>query len=320
MTELVKAAPPRAELLLRAYAKAKARYGSELGQRRLVFPDGRDFPDPFREDEPSAQRLLSRMQRYAGMSDIPITLGLVGSSGSVDSSCGSGACAVPRVPAAANLARVLDEGDRWLVTASPLELKHPIFLTTELARSLGLIFMLEIEEPGDPAASPFTVELMAVMLGFGGLLLQGAHVYQKSCAGPRVDQLTSLSVSELGLLTTVMAIDTSSGPGRLPGLLEATQRAALGEAEEILRAYPRFLRRLSENPALAAEASLEPEKPEGLWTKLKTRLSFEPKSRELSGDDLGAWQRALEEAGASETRRERALPSQELRDLVKSEL
>jgi hypothetical protein len=318
MSELVQASPPRAELLLRAYAEAKARYGEEMGRRRLAYPDGKEFPDPFREDEPSVRALLRRMQVLAGMGDIPIHVQLI-ETDVADASCASGACAVPEVKSSANLSRVTDEGDGWRILVSTPELKHPVFLTTELARALGLIFILETEVPGDPAPTPFLIELAAVQLGFGGILLQGAYVYQKACSGPRINQLTSLNVSEIGLLTIVMARDTGSVVGRLRSLLEATQRAALDEAEELLRAHPSYLGQLAKDPRLAARGAWKSEEPKGILSRWIERWTQKPAEAPAEGD-LEAWQRALEDSDFSKRRESRALPSQDLSDLVKSEL
>lgn len=309
---------PRTELLLRSYARAKARYMSELGERRLVFPDSKDFPDTFASDEPSARHLLERMQAHAGMADIPISLRVADLNSAEEgegSSCSSGACAPTKAPAPTNLARVVDEGDSWRFVIPSAELRHPVLLTTGLARSLALVFIVETEEPGDPAPNPGQVELVAVLLGFGGLLLQGAHVYQKSCAGPRVDQFTALDVNEAALLSAVMALDSGSGLGRLPRLVEATQKAALDEAMEVLRPFAPFLQRLKSDPLGAAESQFVTEKPAGLWGKLKARLL---PGDSLPGDDLAAWQKAL--ASAPRAKALPPPPSQELIDLVKSEL
>jgi hypothetical protein len=335
MNELALRAPgptrPSPEGLLRAYARAKARYDRELGDRRLVSPDARDFPDPFLGDEPSAGRLLRRMQVHAGMEDIPVALHLIDSGSPADSSCASGACAAPNVPSAADLARVVDEGESWALNVPSAELKHPIFLTTGLARSLALIFLLETEQPGDRGPTPFDLELMAVQLGFGGLLLQGAHVYQKACSGPRIDRFTAFSVEELALLSVTMALDSGSGLGRLPKLVEATQNAALSDARRFLEAYPSFLQLLREDPRRAAEEPLKPAEAKGLWNSLKSRFVAE---KELPGSDLAAWQKLLGaapqefvspgstargpiSANAAGARRQ---VSEELRDLVKSEL
>lgn len=316
MTELRVHTVPRAEALLRSYALTKARYGRELGQRRLVFPDARDFPDPFASDAASAQRLLERMQAHAGMADIPIALRVAGADGETEnSSCSSGACSPTNAPAPTDFVRVVDRGDSWDLNVPSLELKHPVLLTTGLARSLALIFLVETEQPGDPEPHPLQVELIAISLGFGGLLLQGAHVYQKACSGPRIDRFTALDVSETALLCVLMAVDSGSGLGRLPKLVEATQRAALSEAQEIVRAHSNFLRRLAEDPGRAAVAPLESEAATGFFQGLKSRFR---KAEALPGDDLGAWQKALEAGPRAPARLPK--PSQELIDLVKSEL
>lgn len=315
MTELQTRATPRVEQLLTAYAEAKARYASELGERRLVLPDAEHFPDAFAGDAPGAERLLARMQHHAGMSDIPIALRVATFGANPEtSSCSSGACTPARAPSPRDFARVIDEGDSWTIGVPDVELRHPILLTTGLARSLALIFVLETEEPGDAPPTPLRIELIAVLLGFGGLLLQGTHVYQKSCAGPRVDQFTLMNVDEAALLTALMAIDSGSNLGRLSSLVEVTQRAALSSAQDTLRHYPSFLRRLQLDPEAAAAFPPEPEAPKGVLGRLLDRVR---RTRD-EADDLIAFQKAL--ATKPQPKALRAPPSQDIIDLVKSEL
>lgn len=315
MTELQTRATPRVEQLLTAYAEAKARYARELGERRLVFPDATDFPDVYASDAPSAERLLSRMQHHAGMSDIPIALRVAPLGAELEaSSCSSGACAPARAPSPRDFARVIDEGDSWTIGVPDVELRHPILLTTGLARALALIFVLETEEPGDAPPTPLRIELIAVLLGFGGLLLQGTHVYQKSCAGPRVDHFTLMNVDEAAFLTALMALDSGSNLKRLNSLVEVTQRAALSSAEDTLRLYPSFIRRLKLDPEAAAAFPPEPEAPKGLVNRLLDRV----RGNRDEADDVVAFQKALAQRPQPKALPPR--PSQDIIDLVKSEL
>jgi len=137
--------PPQViRAVVQRHARLRSRYATELGRRPLVVPNGKFFPDAFRGDAESAARLTMRMQEHAGLSDIPIRTALValGPDGEVTSSCSSGACGLPQ-SAGFGVLRVVDEGDGWLLQIPEPELRHPVALTTNLARSLAFVFLVE---------------------------------------------------------------------------------------------------------------------------------------------------------------------------------
>src|SRR6266545_2519034 len=84
---------PAMRAVLERYAALVARLGGELGERPLVLPTAEFFPDAFGKEQRSALRLVRRMQKHAGMTDIPIAVGLVGGDESAsEGGCGSGGC------------------------------------------------------------------------------------------------------------------------------------------------------------------------------------------------------------------------------------
>ena len=70
-------APDACTELVRRYARLLTHFGAELGERPMVLPTSEFFPDRFRGDEASLQRLVQRLALHAGMSDIPIQARLV---------------------------------------------------------------------------------------------------------------------------------------------------------------------------------------------------------------------------------------------------
>lgn len=134
-----------------------------------------------------------------------------------------------------------DEG--WLLRIEAAEAAHAVGLTTLVAQALGLVFLEETrpEQRGLPEPVALFQELSAVTLGFGGLLLEGSHVYSKGCGGPSVARLTTLGPAELALLTCVFAADRKGALKSLKPLTAATQRALLDEAEALLRGNPAML-------------------------------------------------------------------------------
>ena len=91
---------PLAEEKIRAtvahLAHLRASYGDAFADPDLVEPNGDYFPDEFRLDPESIERLLARMRTYAPLGeDLEIALGFIepeqeasGGGGG----CGSGAC------------------------------------------------------------------------------------------------------------------------------------------------------------------------------------------------------------------------------------
>src|SRR5690348_16914916 len=85
--------------LVQRYGSIVERFGPDIGQRPMVLPNGAFFPDVFQGDLPSVRRLLRRMQEHAGLSDIPIEVGVLDpeAQGEACGSGGCGSCATPEV-------------------------------------------------------------------------------------------------------------------------------------------------------------------------------------------------------------------------------
>lgn len=233
------------ELVVR-YARLVAALGTELGSRPLVLPNGRYFPDRFEPNQAGVGRLLQRMQHHAGMTDIPI-VPEVGGTATSASSCSSGACGPSPLAGGPRLS-LSDEG--WTLSLDAAELKHPVALTTLLARSLAAVFLEETRADGSQIAEPFAVtqDLAGVALGLGPLLLEGSYIYQKSCGGPSVTRLTALGTAELAVATSLFA-GHHRHPLR-PALksVGATQRAALSLARDWLEGNHHLGPLLSRSP------------------------------------------------------------------------
>ncbi len=219
----------------------------------MVLPNGKFFPDAFTGDFPSVQRLLRRMQQHAGMSDIPIQLGVVDPEATEGEACGSGACgscAAPNVSPEIAAARLVDLGDAWRINIAPSEAHSPVALTAALARALGHVFLLEETSAERPIEEPLevTVELTTVALGLGTLLLSGSYLYQKSCGGPNVACLTALSIGELSVAFALFAKHAGHSMQRARAELDATQKEQLSEAETWMLSNPRVSQLLAKEP------------------------------------------------------------------------
>jgi hypothetical protein len=263
--------------------------GKEIGRRALVLPNGKFFPDKFTGDSASVTRLMRRIQEHAGMTDVPIETkvlggepaaaapaetqsgkphpckGDCGGKGCVDcdgschdkkqaapqcgSGCGSG-CGTP-TDAMGNEPRLVDLGESWRVQVPFQELKQPMVLTTNLARAVGFIFLVETRSAAQPVPDNLdaAADLVGTLLGFGALLLGGAHIYSKSCGGPQIRRITALGCGELALATVLSAHYQQQDLRPMLRELDATQKAAVTEAEQWLRERPLVLERFASDPA-----------------------------------------------------------------------
>lgn len=248
------------ELVIR-YARVLEQFGDEIGERPLVLPTADFFPDEFRGDDASLQRLVTRMAEHAGMADIPIraTLdsGEEGSCGTGAGSCGSGACGTPSV--GEDGVALVDTGEGWVLRLAATAVSHPVTMTARLARALAEIFLYETREENTPLDEPFavTIDLAGVALGFGALLMEGSYVYSKSCGGPRVAQVTTLACGELAVPYALFA--KVAGVPRRAALKElgVTQREVAAAALDVLDANDRLIASLSRAPERVAAGLFE---------------------------------------------------------------
>lgn len=162
----------------------------------LVLPTSRYFPDTFDASPRTLDKLMRRVLKHAGLSDVNAELAIAGAS---SEGCSTGACGTS---AQGPLRRIepLDDGYRMTVHAS--EVKNPTLLTTALARASAYVWLKEADF--DPRGElEENVDLAGVLLGFGVLLCNGAYIYQKGCGGVRIGSATRLAVNELTLALAV---------------------------------------------------------------------------------------------------------------------
>jgi len=146
----------------------------------LVLPTSTFFPDHFDRSEQAVKRLVRRVVKLAGLSDLNIkgNLVLVENEGG-GGGCSSGTCSVGG--GQAPVARVEKRKNGWTVNVGVGEVSNPTVLTTGLVRAVGHIFIREFEinrelERGDADAA---ADLGGVLFGMGTLLCNGAYIYSK---------------------------------------------------------------------------------------------------------------------------------------------
>ncbi|HSC87413.1 MAG TPA: hypothetical protein VLC09_09100 [Polyangiaceae bacterium] len=280
--------PPQVtRAVIQRFARLRARYGADFGVRPLVLPDASFFPDAFTPDTASLARITRRMQAHAGLRDVPIAAEIVGSDSAPESarggSCSSGGCAVP-ASVSSGAPRLIDDGDSWRIQIPELELNHPVALTTNLARSLAFIFLVETQREGERLEPPLdvTADLVATNLGFGPLLLQGSYLYAKSCGGPQIRSFTTVSTSELSLCVALFAAIGRHPLAPAIACLDVTQRAALSAARDLVASNRALVEQLRDAPDATALGLFDLEPPGSFLTnwfrerRLKNQAAHKP--------------------------------------------
>src|SRR5882724_9018736 len=217
--------------LVTSYASVVHSLGSIARERPIVLPNGDFFPDVFTGDEASVQRLLERMLEHAGLSDMAMVVKFWGDDS--QAGCGTGACgSCGPAPQAEpeSLERLVDAGDTWQVNVLPGEAAQPVALSSALCRAVALAVLREADAPPTHLNPDLAVDLTAVALGFGVLLLEGSHIYRKSCGGPSIARSTALGPSELSLVVALSAALGGHAPRAIHKHLSATQQALFAEA------------------------------------------------------------------------------------------
>lgn len=175
---------PRAERLRWLVEKCAALVaGGTEPVSGLILPTGKFFPDAFDGGLRSVQKLLSRVVKHAGMSDIPFTLRVPKPADDLLSGgggCSSGACG-PSAPSERRFQRIEETDDGYSVTILPQEVKNPTALTVAMVRAVSHAFLKEasLYEEFDHREGELAIDLAGTMLGFGVLLANGSYLYSK---------------------------------------------------------------------------------------------------------------------------------------------
>lgn len=274
--------------VIQRYARIVDRYRDELGTRPLVLPNAEFFPDEFHGDLDSVILLVGRMQEHAGLEDVPIQCRIVapGDMPEQASSCSSGACSVPP-SSGAGVPRLVDTGESWILQVPAPELRHSVALTTNLARSLAYVFLIETLREDEVLEPPLdvTADFVAVALGFGTLMLQGSYIYAKSCGGPQIASVTKVGVSELAIAVALFAEIGGHKANAAHRSLDVTQRAALEEATRLFKANKKLVDRIRKNPGHIAREFFELAEPGALLNTMIRRFRSKPPARDVPGID-----------------------------------
>jgi hypothetical protein len=250
--------PAIAELRLgvQRYAEALAALELSSGEQPLLLPTSDWFPDRFSADQDSFERLVARMQGYAGLEAVELEARLIGEVEGANcgtGGCGSGGCATPKAELEAPRLALL-EGGGYRLEMPAKALGHSIAFTASIARMLGQIRLFEA---GHARPDPALAELAATALGFGVLLLEASHLYSKGCGGPNVGKATALGCGDLALPFALFV--ATEGHKLRPALAElaVTQRAVVDEAWALAQSNRALVERLKSAPERVARGDFK---------------------------------------------------------------
>jgi hypothetical protein len=249
--------PADVKPLAERYAELVQELRLGAGEPLLVLPNGDFFPDLFRGDEASLERLVARLSGYAGLEDTELTVRLRGASLAEDcssGSCGTGACGDTGASKDDGPLRLLREEQGFVMEVPGALLRDPIVLTSRLAVAVASLVFLEREAFGAEAnLTPELAEATAVALGFGVLLLEASYLYHKGCGGPQVGRATALDHRSLSILFSLFLAREGLSPGEARKELGTTQRASVGEAWDLVQESPALVTGLRKDlPRIAA--------------------------------------------------------------------
>lgn len=275
--------------LVSRYASLRAEHGEGIGDPPLVTPTPEDFPDAFELSVEGVGRFLTRMLEYAPVAaDLDVRLRVVEGEGGA-ASCGTGGCGTsacgPTEKKATFGDRVIDADDAYIVELPSTAAAHPTRLAATLARSVGTIVLLEAGEELLPDEVGPMSELAATASGLGVLLLEGSHVFAKSCGGVRVEQCTHLGVSELAVLVALFVRLHDRKLAQAKAHLATTQSEALGEAVAWVDSNEKLLGNLDQRPEMLTDGVFAIEPVKGLlgrWFSSSRKAKVEKLPSELA--------------------------------------
>ena len=184
-----------------------AAHGEVFDEPQLVLPTPKFFPDAITLSPEGVRTLLERMVTYTPLSeDVALGIALVEQGSAEAKSCSSGACGGGADSPLLDPAMLAADGEYAGGYVLPLDTalaRHPVRLTTSLARSLGGATLFEAGEKMRHDEFGVMAEITAQLCGFGVLLTSGANIFAKGCSGVKRLQGTELSLEEHAYLLAV---------------------------------------------------------------------------------------------------------------------
>ncbi len=135
------------------------------------------------------------------------------------------------------------------------DLANATTLTSTLATHLAHVFLTHTGglDLWPESEHSYVCELAAVILGFGVLLSNSSYLYAKGCGGVRIDQATTLDVTQVALALAIFSSLRKCPAALVKTQLSPTQREAFDEARMWTESNTKLLTRLERDPAALAK-------------------------------------------------------------------
>jgi hypothetical protein len=188
---------------------------------------------------------------------------------------------------------LVDAGEFWQVNVLPGEARQAIALSSALCRAIALAVLREADSP-PRLELDLAVDLSAVALGFGVILLEGSHIYRKSCGGPSIGCVTALGPIELALALALHAAVRAQSVRKVDKYLSATQQEAFAEAKAWADSNAELCAKLRTEPERIARGEFDLNEPSSWLGRLLGK-----KARRAPSADAASTIEELEAALAS---------------------
>jgi hypothetical protein len=295
--------------IVTSFARLRAAHGNAIGDPALVQPTAEFFPDTFRSDGASVDRMFRRMLDYAPLSpELAVELAILVPDEGRQGGCGSAACGTGGGDTAGESSGLVDElDDGYRVLVSAMDVGTPALLGASLARAIGSLVLYEASEP---VARPGVAwraraeesEMAAIVSGFGVLLANGASVWAKSCGGLRMAQGTALGVEEVAVGLALFVEVHREEKSRARKHLGLTQREAFEVASDWVDCNPMLVEALRSRPERLVSGALDLEPVRGVlgqWLhRRKVESAMRAPARRASAPISDERRRRLEEVAA----------------------
>ncbi|HET7543538.1 MAG TPA: hypothetical protein VFK05_26880 [Polyangiaceae bacterium] len=218
--------------------------------------------------------MLDRLLEHAQLSDMALEVRVWG--GESAAGCGTGACGScgpTQAEPEESIQRLVDAGEHWQVNVLPAEVGSPVALGSGLCHAIALAVLREADTP-PRLPLDLAVDLTAIALGYGVLLLEGSHIYRKSCGGPSIARTTALGPSEVALVLALGATVSGQPLRKVGKHLSATQQEAFAEAVAWAESNAALMQSLRSSPESVARGEFQLQEPKswlGRWLGGKLR-------------------------------------------------
>jgi len=181
--------PASSEWIFAAFGWALEQFGSDYFRDRteLVTPSNQHFPDRISDNNALVNRLFARVRALAGMQDWPCRLAVQEADPITHVAATVLVQGAPHGPAGTFRMRAAEDGSgrHALITFNPSQVSDPEALIATFAHELAhyLAHSVDALPPGGDAYEELATDVLAVVMGFGLFIANGAFRFRQYQSG-----------------------------------------------------------------------------------------------------------------------------------------